>query len=98
MAPKRVFPLQSGVEYTVSVEVYQDGVDAATFKISVEQDGANWINLVTAQVAKGEWTKLEVTFTLEQFNEYSLYVETDGAATLDYQIRDFTIMGPEGAL
>ena len=98
MAPKRVFPLKAGVEYTVTVEVYQEAADSAVFKISVEQDGANWINLVSADVPKGEWTTLETTFTLEQFNEYSLYVETENAPTLDYQIRNFTILGPEGAL
>ncbi len=97
MAPKRVFDLESGVEYTVCVEVYQDTLDSATFQISVEQDGANWVNLVAADAPKGEWTKLEATFTLEQFKEYSLYVETVGAPTLDYQIRNFTIMGPAPA-
>ena len=97
MAPKRVFDLESGVEYTVCVEVYQDAVDSATFQISVAQDGANWINLVAADAPKGEWTKLETTFTLEKFKEYSLYVETIGAPTLDYQIRNFTIMGPAPA-
>ena len=97
MAPKRVFDLESGVEYTVCVEVYQDTLDSATFQISVEQDGANWVNLVAADAPKGEWTKLEATFTLEQFKEYSLYVETVGAPTLDYQIRNFTILGPAPA-
>ena len=91
MAPKRVFDLQPGVAYKVSVEVYQDGQDTAAFQISVEQDGANWVNLVAADAPKGEWTTLEATFTLEQFKEYSLYVETVGAPTLDYQIRNFVI-------
>ena len=97
-APKRVFGLKDGIEYKVTVEVYQDAVESATFKISVEQDGANWVNLLVAEVPKGEWTSLEVTFTLEKYNEYSLYVETEGFANIDYEIRDFTILGPEGAL
>ena len=96
MAPKRVFDLQPGVEYKVCVEVYQDAQDSATFQISVEQDGANWVNLVSADAPKGVWTTLETTFTLEQFKEYSLYVETVGAATLDYQIRNFVILTGAG--
>ena len=91
MAPKRVFDLKAGVPYKVTVEVYQDAQDTATFQISVEQDGANWVNLVAAEAPKGEWVTLEATFTLEQFKEYSLYVETVGAPTLDYQIRNFVI-------
>ena len=96
-APKRVFDLKAGVEYKVTVEVYQDAVEAATFKITVEQDGGNWINLTSAEAPKGEWTTLEATFTLEQFNEYALYVETENNASLDYQIRNFTIYGPAEA-
>lgn len=97
MAPKRVFDLKPGVEYTVSAEVYQDKMDSAVFMLSVEQDGANWINLVTKEVPKGEWTKLEVTFTLEPYNEYSLYVETLNAPEIDYQMRNFILLAPADA-
>ncbi len=100
-APKRMFALTPGVEYTISVEVYQDKADEATFMISVEHYAGgtpSWENLVTGTVAKGEWTTLEGTFTMDKFDSYALYVETLNNANLDYQIKNFVICGPEGAL
>ena len=99
-APKREFKLQPGVEYKVTVEIYQESMDTVPFMMSVEQDGANWVNLITdVQVPKGEWTTMEGTFTLEKFKKYELDVETtDEFAKVDFKIRNFTIYGPKGAL
>lgn len=100
MAPIKQFPLKAGVEYKVTVEVFQDALDTATFSITIAQDDGNWIHLCGEEdpvVNKGEWTTLEAVFTLEPFGKYQLYVESPGN-TNDYKIRNFTIYGPEGAL
>ena len=96
--PNRIFNLKPGVEYRVSVEVYQRGAASATFLVTVAQDGANWVNLAAAVVPKAKWTTLEATFMLDRYNEYDLYVETYGAPTLSFLIRNFTIHGPKGGL
>ena len=100
MAPIKTFPLQPGVEYKVTVEVYQDALDTAMFSITIAQDDANWRHLCGEEdpvVNKGEWTTLEAVFTLEPFGKYQLYEESP-QNTNDYKIRNFTIYGPEGAL
>ena len=96
---KRKFNLKSGVEYKVSADVYVSRhTGPTTFMITVEQDGANWVNLVSADVQWGQWTTIETNFTLQPFKEYSLYVETLNAPNLDFYIRNFTILGPKGGL
>ena len=98
-APNRVFPLKPGVEYKVSVQVYQEAMDVANFMISAAQDGANWVNIVAAEVPKGEWTTIEGVFTPGEFSEFILYVETDDdAKTIDFKICEFVICGPEDGL
>lgn len=100
MAPIKTFPLKPGIEYKVTVEVYQDVLDKALFSITIAQDDANWRHLCGDEdptVPKGKWTKLEAVFTLEPFGKYQLYVESP-KNTNDYKIRNFTIYGPEGAL
>ena len=97
--PRRGFSLKPGVEYTVSVNVYYSRhVGPVTFMITLEQDGANWVNLVSGETTWGKWMTLEASFTPEPYGSYTLYVETLNAPDIDFFIRDFTIRGPKGAL
>ena len=99
-SPGRDFDLVEGCEYKLSVEVFQDEVDSANFMISVAhtKDGAEtYENLAYGTAKKGEWTKLEGTWTAGDFDKYVLYVETaGGAAELSYEIRDFRVEAPNG--
>jgi len=94
--PTRAFDLKAGKTYKVAVDVFQKAVPSATFMITVEQDGGNWVNLADKNVPKSTWTRMETTFKLEQYNSYYLYVETVGAPNIDFEIRNFTIYVPDG--
>ena len=98
-SPGRDFPLVEGGEYKLSVEVFQDGKDSANFMISIAhtKDGAEtYENLAHGTAKKGEWTRLEGTYTAGDFDRYVLYVETTGAPELSYEIRDFRVDAPNG--
>ena len=98
-SPGRYFELVPDNEYTLSVEVYQDGADSANFMISLEKvaDGiTGWENLVRGTVKKGEWTTLSGTYTFADYESYVLYVETSDAPTLDFEIRNFRVESPNG--
>nr|AHF25644.1 endo-1,4-beta-xylanase [uncultured bacterium Contigcl_24] len=98
-SPGRDFPLIEGAEYVLSVEVYQDEADSANFMISIAHtlNGAEtYENLARGTAKKGEWTTLTGTYTAGEFDRYVLYVETTGAATLSFEIRNFTVDAPNG--
>ena len=98
-SPGRDFELIEGGKYELSVEVRQDSVDSADFMISVAHtaEGAeSYENLAKGQVKKGEWTTLAGTYTAGAFTRFVLYVETVGAETLDFEIRNFRVTAPEG--
>ena len=96
----RTFDLIPGVAYTVSAEVRQDEADSATLMISVEhtQGGTpSWENIVRENAARGQWTTLRGAYTpAAPFDSYVLYVETVGAAELQYEIRNFRLEAPAG--
>ena len=98
-SPGRDFPLVDGGEYKLSVEVYQDDMDSANFMISIAhtKDGnETYENLARGTAKKGEWTKLEGSYTAGDFDRYVLYVETTGAPELSFEIRDFQVDAPNG--
>ena len=98
-SPGRDFPLVEGGLYELSVEVYQDEVDSANFMISIAhtKDGTeSYENLAFGAAKKGEWTRLEGTYTADYYDRYVLYVETTGAPELSYEIRDFRVTAPNG--
>ena len=97
-SPGRDFDLIPGGKYALRVEVRQDQADSAGFMISVahSRDGAeSYENLARATAKKGEWTTLRGTYSAGAFERYVLYVETTGADTLDFEIRNFTVIAPE---
>ena len=99
-SPGRDFDLADGVRYTLSVEVKQDEMNYADFIVSVAHttDGVEtYENLIRGTVKKGEWTTFSGTYAAGGFDRYVLYVETMNAATLSYEIRNFTLSAPEGA-
>ena len=98
-SPGRDFDLVEGAKYKLSVEVRQDEIDQANFMISVAHsvDGVEtYENLAKGTAKKGEWATLTGDYTAGGFDRYVLYVETTGAGTLSFEIRDFTVVAPEG--
>ena len=98
-SPGRDFALIAGGKYQLSVEVKQDDLVIASFMISIAHSTGgmeSYENLAFGKAAKGEWTKLTGTYTAGEFDRYVLYVETNGADTLDFEIRNFTVVAPEG--
>ena len=98
-SPGRDFDLIEGGKYQLSVEVKQDDLDSARFMISVAHsaDGVEtYENLAFGSAKKGEWTKLSGTYTAGAFTRFVLYVETTGADNLDFEIREFVVVAPEG--
>lgn len=93
-SPGRDFPLVPGKSYNVSVQVKQDGEARATFKISVAHtlDGVeSYENLGEAAATRGDWTTISGSWSAGEFDRFVLYVETSGAPTLDFAIRDFKV-------
>ncbi|MBR6442932.1 MAG: endo-1,4-beta-xylanase [Clostridia bacterium] len=98
-SPGRDFNLIEGGKYVLSVEVKQDDLNSANFMISVAHASngmETYENLAFGSAKKGEWTKLTGTYTAGAFSRFVLYVETTGADTLDFEIRNFTVTAPEG--
>ena len=98
-SPGRDFSLTEGGKYDLSVEIRQNGLDSASFMISVAHSSEGvetYENLAFGQVKKGEWTTVSGSYTAGAFDRFVLYVETTGAETLDFEIRNFTVTAPEG--
>ena len=98
-SPGRNFDLVEGGLYELSVEVKQDSVDSAAFMISIAHSafGAEtYENLARGTAKKGEWTTLKGTYKAGAYDQYVLYVETTGLPSLDFEIRNFTVIAPEG--
>ena len=99
-SPGRYFELVTGTEYTLSAEVYQDEADSAEFMISVAHSAGgieSYENLARGTVSKGKWTRIEGKWKAGQFDSYVLYVETLGAPTLNFEMRDFRVSAPLGS-
>ena len=97
-SPGRDFDLIEGGKYNLSVEVKQDDLDSADFMISIAHSTEGmetYENLAYGTAKKGEWTTLKGTYSAGAFERYVLYVETTGADTLDFEIRNFTVIAPE---
>ena len=98
-SPGRDFDLVEGGVYELSVLVRQQEKDSAAFMISVahSRDGAeSYENLARGNAKKGEWTELKGTYTAGDFDRFVLYVETTGAPSLSYEIKDFRVVAPQG--
>ncbi len=98
-SPGRDFDLPEGTEYTLSVEVCQKESDSVNFMISIAHTAGGvetYENLGFGKAGKGEWTKISGTYSAGDFERSVLYVETTGAATLEFEIRNFTINAPDG--
>ena len=97
-SPGRDFDLIEGGKYELSVEVKQDELDSANFMISIAHSTGGmetYENLAFGAAPKGEWTTLKGAYTAGAFERNVLYVETTGADTLEFEIRNFTVTAPE---
>ena len=95
-SPGRYFELVPGAEYQISCEIMQSSVDSAEFMISVAHSKNNtetYENLVHGHAPKDTWVTLNCTYTFGDYDQYILYVETVGNATLDFSIRNFKVAG-----
>ena len=93
-SPGRDFPLQPGVKYIFSVDVRQTNVPEAEFMVSVahSRDGVeSYENLAKATVKKANWVTISGEYTPDQYDNYTLYVETVGHGELSFMMRDFII-------
>lgn len=93
-SPGRDFPLQPGVKYIFSVDVRQTNVPEAEFMVSVahSRDGVeSYENLAKATVKKANWVTITGEYTPDQYDNYTLYVETVGHGELSFMMRDFII-------
>ena len=93
-SPRRDFPLEPGVSYHISVEVRQTLLEGAAFMISAAHSrngSTTYENLVISHVPKGKWTRLEAEWVPGEFDDFTLYVETYGDPTLDFEIRNFCV-------
>ena len=98
-SPGRDFDLVEGGKYQLSVEVRQSSLESAEFMISVAHSAGGvetYENLARGTAKQDEWTVLKGIYTAGAFERNVLYVETTTAATLDFEIRDFTVTAPEG--
>lgn len=98
-SPGRDFVLVDGCLYKLSVEVYQNEADSAAFMISIahSKDGTEtYENLARGNVKKGEWTKIEGSYTAGNYDRSVLYVETTGAPQLSFEIKNFIVDAPNG--
>ena len=92
----REFTLAEGESYQLSVLVRQDEADEARFVLSVahsHQGQESYENIAVATAKRGEWTEISGTYLAGQYERFVLYVETQGAATLSYAIKDFVLRG-----
>ena len=97
-SPGRDFDLIEGGKYELSVEVKQDELESANFMISIAHSTGGvetYENLAFGAAPKGEWTTLKGIYTAGAFEQNVLYVETTGADTLEFEIRNFTVTAPE---
>ena len=97
-SPGRDFDLIEGGKYDLSVEVKQNDLDSANFMVSVAHSTGGmetYENLAFGNAPKGEWTTLKGSYTAGAFERFVLYVETTGADTLDFEIRNFMVTAPE---
>ncbi len=98
-SPGRDFDLVPGGRYVFSVQARQDQQDEARFMVSVAHtaDGVeSYENLAFATAKRGEWTELSGEYVAGNYSRFVLYVETTGAPTLDFDIRDFRLEAPDG--
>lgn len=92
----RDFPLAEGESYELRALVRQNEVAEARMVLSVAHSRfglESYENIAFASARKGEWTELTGSYVAGTFDRFVLYIETLGAATLSYEIKDFTLEG-----
>ena len=98
-SPGHDFEMTEGTLYKMSCEVYQDTEESVDFMISIahSKNGAeSYENLAFGKGKKGEWVTLSGEYTAGDFDRSILYVETTGAPTLEFEIRNFQLEAPNG--
>ncbi len=93
-SPGRDFDLQPGVKYRFSVEVKQTAVKECDFMVSVahtRDDVESYENLARATVKRGPWTEITGEFTMDQYDKYTLYVETVDNGEIKFMMRNFVL-------
>ena len=93
-SPGRDFDLVAGHTYSLSVEVRQNAKASVNFIVSAAHSKygiESYENMITSPAKQGEWTKLEGLYMPAEYDNYILYVETNGDGTVDFEFRNFTV-------
>ncbi len=95
-SPGRDFSLLSGETYTLSVHVRQEEKAETLFMLSVahKKGGVeSYENLGSVRAKQGEWSEISCSYTAGAYETFVLYVETLGAPSLSYEMKDFVLEG-----
>ncbi len=90
-SPGRDFDLTPGTSYRITFLVKQDETATAEFMLSAahSKNGTeSYENIAKVTAKKGEWTVVDATYAPGPYDNYILYVETNGGL-MDFAIMDF---------
>ncbi len=93
-SPGRDFALTAGNTYAFTVMVKQDDKAVVPFIFSVAHSRGgmeSYENLATVNVKQGVWTELKGSYTPGEYDNYILYVETNGNGTVSFEIKDIKV-------
>ncbi len=94
-SPGRDFPLVAGTAYDISVQVCQNTGSDVNFMISIAHMSGgmeSYENIASATAPSGQWVEIKGTYKPAPFDTYVLYVETSGAAGVDFMMKDFAVV------
>lgn len=92
-SPGRDFDFTPGTNYRVSLMVKQDEVDNAEFILSAahSRDGSeSYENIARVKAKKGEWAVIDASYVPYAYDNYILYVETNGG-NMDFAIKEIFV-------
>lgn len=96
-SPGRDFELTAGNTYRVSLMVMQEEKDNVEFMLSAahSKNGTeSYENIVKVKTKKGEWAVIDGTYAPGPYDNYILYVETNGG-NMDFAIKEIYVENNE---
>ena len=96
-SPGHDFDLTPGNTYRVSLMVMQEEKDNVEFMLSAAHSKGgteSYENIVKVKTKKGEWAVIDGTYAPGQYDNYILYVETNGG-NMDFAIKEIYVEANE---
>lgn len=93
-SPGKDFALNAGREYSIQLYLRQNDVSSARFIVSCAhtKDGTEtYENIFKGKVKQDAWVKFTGKYIPDAYDSYTIYIETENAAEISFDIRDFTI-------